>query len=565
MVKKYPTVNSDEVFGGIDRTGQRALLHAAGYKDDEIGRPLIAVVNSFTEINPGHAHLRTVAESVKKGIRAAGGMPAEFSTIAVCDGIAMQHRGMHYSLPSRDLIAACIEDMINAHGFDAMVLVGSCDKIIPGMLMAACRLNIPAIMVNGGPMEAGKWGNRINLSSGDAYEIGGRLRRGEMTEQQAHDFEKCVCPTVGSCSHMATANTMCMAAEALGMILPGTSSIVATSPERLNVAEKTGHQVMSLLEKGTRPRDIITRKSIENAMRVVLAVAGSTNLALHIPAIAQSAGVPFAIDDIDALSKSTPYIANLTPCGDYPIPEFHDAGGVQAVFKELVPILHTDVLTVNGKTLGENLSLIAPATNRNIIKTMQDPIKPDGGLTVLRGNLAEEGCIVKSGAVPADMLVFEAEVKVCDSEPEAMEYIYSYTSPEKLVLVLRYEGPKGGPGMREMLGVTGALYGMELHHRVAVVTDGRYSGASKGLAVGHVSPEAMLGGLIAYVKDGDRIRIDIPERSISLLISEDEARNRRATMPLPEQVPGNDVLSLYAALVGSASDGAILTGSKRFR
>jgi len=556
---------SSVVYEGPDRVAQRSLLRAAGFPAEDIGKPLIAVVNSWTEIVPGHAHLRELAEQVKAGIREAGGMPAEFNTIAVCDGIAMQHRGMHYSLPSRDLISSTIEIMINAHGFDAMVLIGSCDKVIPGMLIAACRLNIPAIMVNGGPMEAGKYKGRTNLSSGDAYEVGGRWRRGEMSDADMLEFEQCCCPSVGSCSHMATANTMSVASESLGMMLPGTSTVLATSPERKKVAYETGKQVMTLLKDNIRPLDIINRKSLENAMRMVLTVAGSTNLALHIPAIAHNANIPFTIDDIDTLSVGTPYIANITPCGTYPIQEFHSAGGVQAVFKEMGDLIHTDVLTVTGKLLKDHLANVERPTNRDLIKKVDDPIRKEGGLTVLRGNLAEEGCIVKSGGVPHDMLQFEAPAKVFDSEPEAMDFIFSYKSKEKLVVVLRYEGPQGGPGMREMLGVTGALYGMQLEHQVAVVTDGRYSGASKGLAIGHVSPEASAGGLIAYVKNGDTIRIDVINRQINLLITDEEIAKRKKEMPQPEMVEGMDVLSLYASLVGSPSQGATLKGKKRIR
>jgi dihydroxy-acid dehydratase len=557
--------NSSIVYDGPDRVGQRSLLRAAGYGDKEIGRPLIAVVNSWSEINPGHVHLRDLAEEAKRGIREAGGMPAEFNTICVCDGIAMQHRGMHFSLPSRDFIAATVEIMIQAHGFDAMVLIGSCDKIIPGMLMAACRMNIPAIMVNGGHMAPGKFKGKDNLSSGDAYEAGGRWRTGELSDADMKEFEASCCPGAGSCSHMATANTVSVASEALGMILPGDSTWPAVSPERRDVAYRTGKQIMTLLEKNIRPRDIVTKASLENAMRVVLTVAGSTNLALHMPAIADAAGIAFTLDDIDRLSDTTPYLAGLTPCGTYPIAEFHKAGGVPAVFKELAPLLNQDVLTVAGTTLREQLAATAATTRPDVIRPLSNPIKSDGGLTVLHGNLSPDGCIVKSSGVPNDMLLFEAPAKVCDSEPEAMEFLYNYTSKDPLVLVLRYEGPKGGPGMREMLGVTGALYGMGLSSQVAVVTDGRYSGASKGLAVGHVAPEAALGGLIGLVRDGDTIRIDVKGKRIDVDLSDGEIAKRRKEMPLPEEKTGSDVLSLYAALVGSAAKGAILHGRKRER
>ncbi len=557
--------NSSQVYDGPDHITQRMLMRSAGFSGKDLKQPLIAVVNSWTEIVPGHVHLREIGDEVKRGIRAAGGTPAEFHTIAVCDGIAMTHAGMHYSLPSRDFVAATIEIMIRAHGFDAMVLIGSCDKLVPGMLMAAGRLNIPAIMINGGPMAPGRYDGRDNLSSGDGYEATGKWRRGEYSDAQLLEFEQCSCPTVGSCSHMATANTMCVVAEALGMIMPGGSTIPAVDPARQRLAFETGKQIMTLVEKGITARQIITRESIENAMRLVLTVAGSTNLCLHVPAIAQAAGVDFSLQDLDHLSDTTPYLAGLTPCGPFPVQSFHEAGGVPATLKELEPLLHMNTLTVSTRTLGEHLANTAKPSNREVIRPLDNPITDNGGITVLRGNLAPEGCVVKTGAVPADMLVFEAPARVFDCEQDAIQFIRGYESTERLVILLRYEGPKGGPGMREMLGVTGAVYAKQMEHQLAVVTDGRYSGASKGLAIGHVAPEAALGGLIGLVKSGDTVRIDIPAKTISVDLDDAEIAKRRKEMPIPEEKPGNDVLSLYAALSTSSATGAILQGQKRQR
>ncbi len=557
--------NSSPVYDGPDKITQRMLMRSAGYSGKDLKQPLVAVVNSWTEIVPGHVHLRGIADEVKRGIRAAGGTPSEFNTIAVCDGIAMTHAGMHYSLPSRDFVAATIEIMIRAHGFDAMVLIGSCDKIVPGMLMAAGRLDIPTIMVNGGPMAPGRYGDRDNLSSGDGYEATGKWRRGELSDAELLEFEQCSCPTVGSCSHMATANTMCVVAEALGMIMPGGSTILAVDDARKRLAYQTGEQIMTLLEKGITARQIITRESIENAMRLVLTVAGSTNLCLHVPAIAQAAGIEFSLQDIDRLSDSTPYLAALTPCGPFPMQTFHESGGVPATLKELEPLLHPNTLTVSTRTLGDHLANTAKPSNSEVIRPLADPITDNGGITVLRGNLAPDGCVVKTGAVPADMLVFEAPAKVFDCEQDAIEFIRQYDSKERLVILLRYEGPKGGPGMREMLGVTGAVYAKQMEHQLAVVTDGRYSGASKGLAIGHVAPEAALGGLIGLVKSGDIVRIDIPKKGISVALSDAEIAKRREEMPIPPEKPGNDILSLYAALSTSSATGAVLQGQKRQR
>eukprot|EP01022_Parablepharisma_sp_SALTPOND_P012585 TRINITY_DN1620_c0_g1_i1.p2 TRINITY_DN1620_c0_g1~~TRINITY_DN1620_c0_g1_i1.p2 ORF type:complete len:756 (+),score=107.27 TRINITY_DN1620_c0_g1_i1:8625-10892(+) len=562
MSKDHMKKRSNHVFGGPDRVAHRALLRASGFTSEQITRPKIAVVNSWSDIVPGHAHLRELAQEVRKGIDDAGGMSAEFNTICVCDGIAMVHGGMRYSLPSRDFIASTIEIMIQAHAFDAMVLIGSCDKIVPGMLMAALRTDIPAIMVNGGPMEAGKYKDKTNLCSGDAYEVGGKYRRGEMNEDDLLEFEKCVCPGVGSCSHMATANTMCVASEAMGMILPGTSSVLAVSEERRSIAHETGKQIMTLLDKQITPTQIITKQSLENAMRVVLSVGGSTNSVLHFLAIAKERDIDFTLDDIDRLSNDTPYLTNLQPCGELNIQDLNEAGGIPALFKELQPLLNLDVMTVATTTLGEQLETTAGTQNTNVLTTLDKPFKSNGGLAVLYGNLAEEGCVVKASGVHPHMYDFEAPAKVTESEEEAIEYLWSIKDDEfeTLALIVRYEGPQGGPGMREMLGVTGALYGLGLDEKVAVITDGRYSGASKGLAIGHVAPEAAAGGLIGLVQDGDTIRFSMAKKRIEVLLSEDEISTRRANAPKPEIVESNSILAQYASMAHSASEGAHLKG-----
>lgn len=562
MSKDHMKKRSDFVFAGPDRTAHRALLRASGFTTEEIARPKIAVVNSWSDIVPGHAHLRPLADQVRKGIADEGGMSAEFNTICVCDGIAMVHGGMRYSLPSRDFIASTIEIMIQAHAFDAMVLVGSCDKIVPGMLMAALRCDIPAIMVNGGPMEAGKYKGKTNLCSGDAYEVGGKYRRGEMTEEDLMEFEKSVCPGVGSCSHMATANTMCVATESMGMILPGTSTVLAVSDDRPKVAYETGKQIMTLLEKGITPSQIITKQSLENAMRVVLSVGGSTNAVLHFLAIAKERDIDFTLDDIDRMSRETPYLTNLQPCGEMNIQDLHTAGGIPALFKELEPLLNLDVMTVTSQTLGENLKNVSGTQDKRVLSTLDAPFKPDGGLAVLYGNLAEEGCVVKASGVHKHMYEFEAPAKVTESEEEAIEYLWSIKDEEfeKMALIVRYEGPQGGPGMREMLGVTGALYGLGLDTKVAVITDGRYSGASKGLAIGHVAPEAAAGGVIGLVQDGDTIRFNLAKKSLDVDLTKEEIETRRANAPKMEVVESNSILAQYASMAHSSSQGAYLKG-----
>jgi len=552
--------NSSKVVDGIERLGQRALFKAAGLTDSDLKKPLIAVVNSWNEINPGHIPLKELAQFVKKGISSAGGTPLEFNTIALCDGIAMEHDGMRMVLPSRDLIADSVELMVRAHGFDAMVMLASCDKIVPAMLMAAVRLNIPAIIVTGGPMLAGKWRDRDNLNSGDAYEIIGRYYAGKVNEQDLAEFENVVCPGVGSCSHMATANTMSSTTEALGMSLPGCGTTAAVSAGKFRLAEESGRKIMELLDKGITPKHIITRESIENAIRYVLAVGGSSNATIHLPAIAHEAGIPIRVDIFDEFSRQTPHICNLTPGGAHTIHDLHDAGGVQAVLKQLAPQLHLEGMTVTGKTIKDNLEQ-AVVRNDQVIRTIQDPYHAEGGIAVLKGNLAENGAVIKQSAVAPEMLKFTGTARVFDREESAMEAIYHGKIKPGDVVVIRYEGPIGGPGMREMLGATSAICGMALEKQVALVTDGRFSGATRGPAIGHVSPEAAQGGLIALVQDGDAIEIDIPNRLLKLNVDAGEIERRRATwQPQPHGETG--YLARYSELVNPIYSGACLKSNK---
>ncbi|MHB1406693.1 MAG: dihydroxy-acid dehydratase [Desulfitobacteriaceae bacterium] len=551
--------NSSQVVDGIERSPQRSLFKAAGLTDEDLKKPLIAVVNSWNEINPGHKPLKELAQFVKRGVAAAGGTPLEFNTIALCDGIAMEHGGMRMVLPSRDLIADSVELMVRAHGFDAMVMLASCDKIVPGMLMAAVRLNIPAILVTGGAMIAGKWRDRDNLNSGDAYEMIGRYYAGDFSEEELAEFENVVCPGVGSCSHMATANTMSSATEALGMSLPGCGTTAAVDAAKLRLAEESGRKVMELLEKGITPREIITRESIENGIRYVLAVGGSSNATIHLPAIAHEAGVPVTVDIFDEFSRQTPHICNLTPGGSYTIHDLHGAGGVQAVLKQLRSQLNLDVLTVTGKTVEENLEQ-AVVKDANIIRPLQNPYHSEGGIAVLKGNLAQNGAVIKQSAVAPEMLTFSGRAKVFDREEGAMEAIYHDRIKAGDVVVIRYEGPVGGPGMREMLGATSAICGMGLDKEVALVTDGRFSGATRGPAIGHVSPEAAEGGAIALVQDGDMVMVDIPNRRLELLVDEEELSRRRAQWT-PPAMTETGYLARYSAQVNPISTGATLKKS----
>jgi len=536
---------------------QRALYKSMGYSDYDLERPLIGVANSWNRIVPGHYNLNLVSDYVQQGIRQAGGTPIEFGVIAACDGIAQGHEGMHYILPTRDLIANDIEMMIEAHRLDAVVLLGSCDKIVPGMLMAAARLDLPAIMVVGGPMEGGcEFDNRAaDVTS--VTEGLGMLKAGKIDERTYFSLEDCAGPTCGSCSFLGTANTMCCVAEAMGMCLPGTATIPATHADRLRAAQESGRQIVELLRNDITARAIINKKGIENAIRVSTAIGGSTNVALHIPAIGYEADCEVPMGLFEELCRSTPHIAKMNPAAAPNVPDFHHAGGVPAVMKEILPILHGDAMTVTGKTVAENVAH-AQIHDSDIIRTMANPWSQGGGLAILRGNLAPNTAITKPAAIVPEMHKFTGKARCFDSEEVANQAILDGKVQEGEVVVIRYEGPKGGPGMREMYTAMKLLYGRGLALKTAVVTDGRFSGTNTGCFVGHISPEAAEGGPIAVVKDGDIITVDIPNRSLHLHVSDEEIKARLAKWQRPEPKFKKGYLALYARLAESADKGAII-------
>ncbi|HCP60831.1 MAG TPA: dihydroxy-acid dehydratase, partial [Dehalococcoidia bacterium] len=525
-------MKSDIVKQGIERAPHRALLHAVGWRRAEIDRPLVGVVNSFSEIVPGHVHLRDIAEAVKAGVNGGGGVPFEVNTIAVCDGIAMNHPGMKYSLPSRELIADSVEIVAEAHAFDALVFIPNCDKIIPGMLMAAVRLNLPAIFISGGPMLAGRLSRNneiklVDLSS--VFEGVGRVTAGKMTEEELEELEEIACPGCGSCSGMFTANTMNCLTEALGMGLPGNGTIPAVDSRRTQLARKAGQQVMALLADDIRPRSIINKDSLANAFAVDMALGGSTNSVLHLMAIAHEAGVDFPLEMVNKLSKHTPYLCKLSPVGDYHVEDLDRAGGIAAVMKELGGLLNLEAGTVSGKSVAETIAG-ASVRDGNVIHTTATAHSATGGIAILFGNLAPDGAVVKKGAVAPEMMVHRGPARVFDSEEEATAAIMQGKIKPGEVLVIRYEGPRGGPGMREMLTPTSLLSGIGMDKEVALITDGRFSGATRGAAIGHVSPEAASRGPIAALKDGDTIRIDIPDCRLDVELDDDELSGRLARL-----------------------------------
>jgi dihydroxy-acid dehydratase len=536
---------------------QRALYKSMGYSDYDLERPLIGVANSWNRIVPGHYNLNLVSDYVKQGIRQAGGTPIEFGVIAACDGLAQGHDGMHYILPTRDLIANDIEMMIEAHRLDAVVLLGSCDKIVPGMLMAAARLDIPAIMVVGGPMEGGCEFDQRAADITSVTEGLGMLKASKIDESTYLSLEDCAGPTCGSCSFLGTANTMCCVAEAMGMCLPGSATIPATHAERLRAAQESGRKIVELLRNGITARAIINKKGIENAIRVSTAIGGSTNVALHIPAIGYEADCEVSMDLFEELCRSTPHIAKMNPAAASNVPDFHHAGGVPAVMKEILPILHGDAMTVTGKTVAENVAG-AQIHDSGIIRTMANPWSQGGGLAILRGNLAPNTAITKPAAIVPEMQKFVGKARCFDSEEAANQAILDSKVQAGEVVVIRYEGPKGGPGMREMYTAMKLLYGQGLALKTAVVTDGRFSGTNNGCFVGHISPEAAEGGPIAVVKDGDMITVDIPNRSLHLHVSDEEIKARLAKWQRPEPKFRKGYLALYARLAESADKGAII-------
>lgn len=551
-------MRSDAVKRGVERAPNRSLLKAVGITDEEMDKPFIAVVNSYASIVPGHLHLRQIAEQVKLGIASAGGVPFEFNTIAVCDGIAMGHVGMRFSLPSRDLIADSIEVMVQAHRFDGMVLVSNCDKITPGMLMAAARLNIPSIVVTGGPMMSGRYeGRKAGVDT--IFEAVGKTAKGEMSLEGLKRLEDLACPSCGSCNGMFTANTMACLTEAMGMSLPGCATALAVSSAKLRIAKESGRQIVELVKRDIKPLDIITPESIDNAIIVDSALGGSTNTVLHLTAIAREAGIKLELDRFDELSRMTPHICNMIPSGSYDMSDLDHAGGIQAVLKELSSLLSLDALTVTGKTVRENIEE-AEIRDRSIIRPLTDPVHKEGGIAILRGNLAPEGAVVKTAAVSPKMLVHDGPARVFDSEQEAMKAILDGEIEKGEVIVIRYEGPKGGPGMPEMLSPTSAIAGMGLSESVALITDGRFSGATRGPCIGHVAPEAAVGGPIAALKDGDIIKIDIPNRTLNVELDGEEIKRRLKEAMIKGPKLKGGYIGRYASLVTSAADGAILRG-----
>ncbi|HIU64389.1 MAG TPA: dihydroxy-acid dehydratase [Candidatus Avacidaminococcus intestinavium] len=550
---------SDEVKKGSTRAAHRSLFYAMGYTDDEIDRPLIGIVNAQNEIIPGHIHLDQIATAVKYGVLANGGTPVEFPAIGICDGIAMGHKGMKYPLVSRELIADSIEAMAIGHAFDALVLIPNCDKIVPGMLMAAARLDIPAIFVSGGPMLPGRR-NGQDISVSTAFEAAGRYEAGQISAAELKEVEKSACPGCGSCSGLFTANTMNCLTEVLGMALPGNGTIPAAYyGARIALAKQAGKQIMQLVEKNIKPSAIMTKDAFKNAITVDMAIGGSSNTALHLPAIAHEAGVPLPLSLFDEISKSTPYLTKLSPGGSHHIVDLHEAGGINAVMNELARnnLLNKGALTVTGKTLGQNFAE-AKITRPDVIHTLENPYNKTGGIAILTGNIAPDCSVVKESAVAPEMLVHSGPARVYDSEEAAIDAIVNKKIHSGDVIVIRYEGPKGGPGMREMLNPTSVLAGMGLDKEVALLTDGRFSGATRGACIGHISPEAFEGGNIALIKEGDIISIDIPNRSLNVALTEAELHLRRQNWTRPEPKIKTGYLARYAALVSSAAKGAIL-------
>ena len=542
---------------GLEKAPHRSLLHALGLTRTEMERPLIGVVNAANEVVPGHMHLDRIAEAVKAGVRAAGGTPMEVPAIAVCDGLAMNHEGMRFSLPSREIIADSVEIMATAHPFDGLVLIPNCDKCVPGMLMAALRLNIPAIVVSGGPMLAGD--NNTDLNS--VFEAVGKLRAGLINEDELRQVEESACPGCGSCSGMFTANTMNCLSEAVGLALPGNGTIPAVSSARIRLAKEAGMQILELIRRDLRPRQIVTEKAVRNAVACDMALGGSTNTVLHLPAVFAEAGLSLTLDIFDEVSRTTPNLCKLAPAGRHHIEDLHRAGGIPAVLAELLRKGHIDgsPLTVTGRTLAENIAdLNARVMDESVIHPLEQPYSPEGGIAILHGNLAPQGAVVKQSAVAPEMKRREAVARVFECEEDAMHAILDGKIKPGDVVVIRYEGPRGGPGMREMLSPTSAICGMGLDKEVALITDGRFSGATRGAAIGHVSPEGASGGMIGLIEEGDTIAIDIPAGKLELKVDDATLAKRREAWVCPPPNVTKGYLARYAKLVSSANKGAVV-------
>ena len=549
-------MRSDLMKKGVQRVAHRTLLKSLGLTDEEIGRPIIGIVNSQSDIVPGHMHLDNLCMAVRDGIYMAGGTPVQFPAIAVCDGIAMNHEGMSYALASREHIADSVEIMATAHPFDALVFMPNCDKVVPGMLLAAIRLNIPSIFISGGPMLPG-FGNGKALALTDAFEAPGAFETGRLSREELHVIEDCACPGCGCCAGLFTANSMNCLTEILGMSLPGSGSIPAVNAARVRLAKQTGMKILELLEKDIRPRDIITEKALRNGLVCDMAMGCSTNTILHFLAIAHEAGIPLNLHDIDSYSDKVPHIVKINPAGTHFMADLDRAGGLSAVMKRLSEngLIETGCMTVTARTVGENIRN-AVVLNEDVIRPFDKAYSASGGLAVLWGNLCPDGAVVKRGAVLPSMLVHTGPAKCFDSEEECCEGLSAGKVVPGDVVIVRYEGPKGGPGMREMLSPTAALAGRGLDDSCALITDGRFSGVSRGASIGHVSPEAASGGLIAYIRDGDPIEIDIPNHKLNLLVGEEELTERRKSMTLKKGRPVSGYLKRYRALVTSASTGA---------
>ena len=550
-------MRSDTIKKGLHRAPHRTLLRACGVTDEDMERPFIGVANSFTEIVPGHLHLNSVAEAVKTGINNAGGVAFEFNTMAICDGIAMNHEGMRYSLASREIVADTVESMAMAHQFDGLVMIPTCDKIVPGMLMAAARLDIPSIVVTGGPMLPGEFkGKSVDLI--DVYEAVGAVSSGKMSEEDIYELERCACPGPGSCAGLFTANTMACITEAIGMSLPYCATTHAVASKKIRLARQSGEKILELIDKNITPSKIMTQKAFENAIAVDMALGGSSNTTLHVPAIAYElvdSGIVVDLDLFDDLSKKIPHITSISPSGVHSMLDLDKAGGIPGVLKVLESKLNMNVLTCTGKSLKENIA-DSYVLDETVIRPLEDPIHIQGGIAVLKGNLAPKGSIIKQGAVDQDMMKHEGPAKVYNSEEECVKAIFRGEVIEGDVVVIRYEGPKGGPGMREMLNPTSAISGMEIKS-VALITDGRFSGGTRGPCIGHISPEAMVGGPIAAVNNGDIIKIDISNRILELKLSDEEIEKRIKNAIKPERkVKGS--LARYMKLVTSADEGAVL-------
>ncbi|MEM3703146.1 MAG: dihydroxy-acid dehydratase [Candidatus Bathyarchaeia archaeon] len=548
-------MRSDALKEGLTRAPHRAIMKCLGLTEKDFNKPFIAIVNSFSETVPGHTNLRQLSDFVKHGVREAGGVPLEFNTIAICDGLIMGHVGMHYSLPSRELIADSVEVVVEANRFDGMVMLTNCDKVTPGMLMAAARVNIPTIVVTGGPMLSGEFkGKKVDVTS--VFEAVGEAAAGKIDLETLTIFEDRAFPTCGSCNGMYTANTMACLVEAMGMSLPGCATSLAFSSAKLRIAKKSGEKIIELVKKDLKPLNIMTLEAFENSIMVDMAIGGSTNAVLHLKAIANEAGVNLPLSLFDELSRKIPHLCDMRPSGPYDLQELDEAGGIPALMKELSDFLHLDAITVTGKTVAENIK-DAVVYNKQIIRPLNNPVHKEGGVAILTGNLAPRGAVVKTTAVSLKTLRFRGPAKVYDSEEDAMKAILDGKIVVGDVIVIRYEGPKGGPGMREMLSPTAAVAGMGLSEYVALVTDGRFSGATRGPCIGHVSPEAAEGGPIAVLKDGDIITIDIPKRILNVELSDKEIKNRFANWkPKPPKICWG-YLQRYSHFVGSADEGAI--------